>query len=108
MGMAGIISLILLFIIGFGLLVFLLLKLSSQQSSQLTSQLNTITQQLNERLKDSSDTLLQTQRDVTERLNKISDVENLYFYAYFYPSGAPSLPPYRQSLLSIVSVRFLY
>lgn len=75
MGIAGIISLIVLFVIGFGLLIFLILKLGSQQSSQLTSQLNTITQQLNERLKDSSDTLLQTQRDVTERLSKISDVE---------------------------------
>lgn len=62
---------VVLFILGFVLILFLVFKLSSQ----LNSQLNTIMQQLNERLKDNSDTLLQTQRDVTERLNKISDVE---------------------------------
>ncbi len=62
---------IILFILGFSLILFLVFKLSSQ----LNSQLNVINQQLNNRLKDNTDTLLQTQRDVTERLSKISDVE---------------------------------
>ena len=50
-------------------------KMQSQLSSELAAQLGMITQQLNERLKDNTDTLLSTQRDVTERLNKISEVE---------------------------------
>ncbi|MFH1622489.1 MAG: DNA recombination protein RmuC [Candidatus Omnitrophota bacterium] len=62
---------VVLFVLGFALIMFLVFKLSSQ----LNSQLNTITQQLNERLKDNTDTLLKTQQDVTERLSKISDVE---------------------------------
>jgi len=62
---------IVLFILGFALMMFLVFKLSSQ----LNLQLNTITQQLNERLKDNTDTLLKTQQDVTERLSKISEVE---------------------------------
>ncbi|MBL7130360.1 MAG: DNA recombination protein RmuC [Candidatus Omnitrophica bacterium] len=62
---------IVLFILGFALILFLVFKLSLQ----LNSQLSTITQQLNERLRDNTDTLLKTQRDVTERLSKISDVE---------------------------------
>jgi len=62
---------VILFILGFSLILFLVFKLSSQFNSQL----NVINQQLNNRLKDNTDTLLQTQRDVTERLNKISDVE---------------------------------
>ena len=60
-----------LFVLVFVLILFLVFKLSSQ----LNSQLNVITQQLNERLKDNTDTLLKTQQDVTQRLNKISDVE---------------------------------
>jgi len=60
-----------LFVLVFVLMLFLVFKLSSQ----LNSQLNAITQQLNERLKDNTDTLLKTQQDVTQRLNKISDIE---------------------------------
>ncbi|MDD5006228.1 MAG: DNA recombination protein RmuC [Candidatus Omnitrophica bacterium] len=62
---------IVLFVLGFALILVLVFKLSFQ----LNTQLNAITQQLNERLKDNTDTLLKTQRDVTDRLNKISDVE---------------------------------
>lgn len=62
---------IVLFSLGFALILFLVFKLSSQ----LNAQLNVITQQLNERLRDNTDTLLKTQKDVTDRLNKISDVE---------------------------------
>ena len=65
------IAAIFLFVLCFVLILFLVFKLSSQ----LNSQLNVITQQLNERLKDNTDTLLKTQQDVTQRLNKISDVE---------------------------------
>lgn len=62
---------IILFVFGLALIVFLVLKLSSQ----LTAQLNAVTQQLNDRLKDNTSTLQATQRDVSERLNKISEVE---------------------------------
>ncbi|NQU19003.1 DNA recombination protein RmuC, partial [bacterium] len=65
------IAAIALFVLVFVLILFLVFKLSSQ----LNSQLNAITQQLNERLKDNTDTLLKTQQDVTQRLNKISDIE---------------------------------
>jgi len=44
-------------------------------SSSLSTNLNSINQQLNERLKDHTDTLAKTQQDVTERLRKLSDVE---------------------------------
>jgi len=49
----------------------LIFKLSSQVNSQFVA----INQQLNERLKDNTDTLIKTQQDITQRLNKISDVE---------------------------------
>lgn len=76
------IALIILFVLGFSLILFLILKSSTQNNSQFNaftqqfnSQLNAITLQLNERLKDNTNTLLKTQQDVTARLSKISDVE---------------------------------
>ncbi|MFC1754177.1 DNA recombination protein RmuC [Thermoproteota archaeon] len=60
-----------IFVLCFSMILFMVFRLSAQ----LNTQLNVITQQLNERLRDSNDTLLKTQRDVGERLNKISDVE---------------------------------
>ncbi|MDD5618513.1 MAG: DNA recombination protein RmuC, partial [Candidatus Omnitrophica bacterium] len=55
--------------------IVFILSLVFKLSSQVNSQFNVINQQLNERLRDSSDTLLKTQQDITQRLNKISDVE---------------------------------
>jgi len=62
---------LIIFILGFALIIFLVFKLTGQ----LTAQMNVVTQQLNDRLRDNTDTMLKTQHDVTERLNKISDVE---------------------------------
>ena len=65
--------LIIIITLFFSFVVVLLLVF--KLSTQLNLQLNAITQQLNERLKDNTDTLLKTQQDVTERLSKISDVQ---------------------------------
>lgn len=62
---------VVLFLLGFALILFLVIKLSAQ----LNSQMNVITQQLNERLRDNAETLLKTQQDMTTRLNSISEVE---------------------------------
>ncbi len=62
---------IILLVLGIIFILSLVFKLSSQVNSQFA----TINQQLNERLKDNTDTLLKTQQDITQRLNKISDVE---------------------------------
>jgi len=62
---------IILIVFGFALILFLVFKLSTQLNQQFAS----INQQLNERLKDNTDTLLKTQQDITQRLNKVSDVE---------------------------------
>jgi len=62
---------LILIVIGFGLIVSLVFKISSQ----LASNLNAINQQLNDRLKDQTDTLFKAQQDLTTRLSKISEVE---------------------------------
>lgn len=62
---------IILLVLGIAFIMSLIFKLSSQVNSQFVA----INQQLNERLKDNTDTLIKTQQDITQRLNKISDVE---------------------------------
>ena len=58
-------------IAGFCGVLFLIFKISSQ----LNANFNTINQQLNDRFKDQTDTLLKTQQDMTQRLRAVSDVE---------------------------------
>ncbi|MDD5292046.1 MAG: hypothetical protein PHY46_02535, partial [Candidatus Omnitrophica bacterium] len=62
---------IVLLVLGIIFILSLIFKLSSQVNSQFA----VINQQLNERLKDNNDTLAKTQQDITQRLNKISEVE---------------------------------